>query len=212
MIVQYYYSVDGVEHGPFGPATSPLSGGSEPVVASIVGLAVNDSLSNHAVDVSYNNFKIGHTGYGSTEIFSDTFSSSGFTSWDRWLDGTPGTYLTEGSGVARLVFASEDIVQVTLEKWDHDLDHDNVYWTMDVKCPVATAPFPKFYVYDPDGAVLSFQTDQVGFSFLGVGSDTTAVDLDDGNWHTLGVRRERLTDAVPVEVVATISHVFGLDT
>lgn len=211
MIVQYYYYVDGVEIGPFGPASSPLVGGSEPVVGSSTGLHCNDSLADHTIDTSLNFFKIGTSGYGSSEIFNDPFSSTGFTMWDNYSAGTGGTYLTEGSGVAHLAFTSKHLVGVTIELFDHDLDHDNVYWTVEVKCPVSSSPTARIDTYDPDAAILDFATDGVTFTFVGVDSDTTAADLDDGNWHTVGMRRERLGSGTPVEVVATISHTFGLD-
>lgn len=212
--VQYYYSVDGSEQGPFGPITSPLGSiPPNPTTAGILGIACNDTIADHSVDVSYNDFKIGTTGYGTSDIFSDIFSSSGFASWDDYIDGSPGVYLTEGSGIARLVFSSLHLIgSPAIELFAHDLDHDNVYWTMNVKCAVASdASSAKFEIYDPDSVFLMYFTDHVRFRVSGAVDETHAVDLDDGSFHTLGVRRERIADAIPDPVVYAISHTFGLD-
>lgn len=196
--------VDGVEYDPgFGVFATRLG------VVTILGLAGNDSVVSDHIDTQLDYFRVGSSGYGSTEYFSDDFSGTGFTSWDSYSPGSPGTYLTEGSpGVAHLAFTGDLIGNPDIDV-TFSIPGD-IYWLTAVKTTfptTATTRSPAYTSWQPGIGTffIKYYSNAVAISGTVFFCDNSSISpnfvhnvtLNDGNWHTIGLHFHRFEACTP---------------
>lgn len=198
MSVNVYLYVDGVEYNLW-----PTFDGCDPGVG-VIGLAANDNIFSRTLDVSLDYIKEGFTGYGSTEMKDDEFSSSGFTSWSSHRAGTAIT-LVEASGVAHLSGTGDFTGQPDIVDDVVNVPWADYYFLTSAKVPVHSHPtaisggYTRFLT--PVSAVLFYYSNGIVLRGEGtVGGSGVLEDhfvsasMDDGNFHTVGFRRHLTPD------------------
>ena len=185
----------------FTPASSlsPLGTASS---LEVTGLASTYSgATNHSGEIMVDYFRYGYSAFDSMELFSDTFSSSGFTNWGMW--DSAGGLLVEETGNAHLNYTSTAPLNPTIEKTltKGTGYGPNRFYTWKLKAPVGDVYSPStfsigFCGLKPPGDFSHFVTAHFFLDKIAVnyGATTTLfdADLDDGNWHTFGFKLRRI--------------------
>lgn len=165
------------------------------------GLAANDNANVAHIDVYEDDYKIGTSAFGSSQLFHDDFSTNDFSQWATVHTGTP-PVLTVSSAQLHLEFTDASIPGGAPDLGIGFVStSQNFYVTILAKCnsPVhTTARSPGYSLiqgtggqcwifYYSDGIVFRAQSVAYATNLFTTTDTYVPLAMDDGDWHTVGV-------------------------